>query len=88
MSALLGHEMQGVWLNIILGVYITLKSPFKSIDWAKQSTAFHLGKLHRIKDLHPSLCFLKETLISYSWAGFGAGWGSWKSNTKYPPAAG
>lgn len=69
MSALLGHEMQGVWLNIILGMYIPLKSPFKSIDWAKQSTAFRLGKLHRIKDLHPSMWSLKETLISYSWAG-------------------
>lgn len=73
MSALLGHEMQGVWLNIILGVYIPLKSPFKSIDWAKQSTAFSLGKLHRIKDLHPSMGSLKETLISYSWAGARSG---------------
>lgn len=75
-------KCKAFWLNIILGVYIRLKSPFKSIDWAKQSTAFSLGKLHRIKDLHPSLCTLKETLISYSWAGARSGQGQLKVKHK------
>lgn len=63
-------------------MYIRLKSPFKTIDWAKQSTAFSLGKLHRIKHLHPSMCTLKETLISYSWAGARSGLGQLKVKHK------